>query len=402
MAEPFDPPSRLIADGALEPRRRSFEFARTVCSGFLRAELDIGTLTRARDGISWSDLRQFVYVHNLEPICHRVVGCHPTGQRLVPADLLDRWEEAYYKNVIFNAGILEFVGRIAGAATEQQAELAVWKGPIVTADVYRDIGLRIAVDVDLMCRKEHVAAVCSVLFDLGCRPADVVGPYSLAFRAPAQAIEVDLHFDLYDTVTDRRRFLAAAFRELEWLQVDETRLPAFGPEAHLTLMFAHIAKHEFRVDLRQCLDFAGALVMSVRPPRWDVLDGFLSKTGLGSEFRVLAASVAELFDLPRDKIPLLSASRPAEVERRKSLVYAHMLTIETVPPKGVAPGARLHDSYLGKARYVLRRLFPPLACLAALHDSRHPVVGLLYLPGHLRRALVRPLRSWLRGVAFVT
>ena len=374
-------------------RARSFEFARTVCHGFLTGGLNIEALRRAAHGISWRDLREFVYIHDLEPICHRVVGGHPTGTALVPADLLGHWEEAYYRNVIFNTDMFELVGRIADGARERNIELVVWKGPVAIADVYRESGLRIAVDVDVLCRRAQIAALSGLLFDLGCRPKGEVGPYSIEFRAPDLDLEVDLHFDLYDTIQDRRGFLESAFEELEWLQVEGVRVPAFSPEAHLTLVFGHLAHHELRVNLRQLLDFAGALVRGSRPPTWGTLDASLRRTGLDAEFRTLASVVATLFDLGPTGVPTFPASRSRELARATSALYHNLLSFERFRPEGLTPGTRLRTRYRDKARYLVRRLFPPPSCLAAVHNSRRPLVGLFHLPGHVCRALVGPLRG---------
>lgn len=102
----------------------------------------------------------------LEPLVHASLQ-RSTRRDRVPAQTIERLEKAYQLNVLRNAGNFGKLQQILRAFVGAGIDVIALKGVALAELVYRNIGLRVMSDIDLLVRREQLQLAAATLDGLG-------------------------------------------------------------------------------------------------------------------------------------------------------------------------------------------------------------------------------------------
>ncbi len=334
----------------------------------------VGRPGNGLSGEEWAAVAVAAQQHNLEPLLYELVE---RGQLTVPAAIRETWEKQYFGNQVFNLSLLETTAELLDTARGAGIELVVLKGPASIARYYQDPGLRVMVDLDLLCRQADLEALVRVATASGFETVGENATYHLTLRHPELGAGLELHFDLYEVIGRRSELIEEVFATCERLEVAGCSFDAPSAAADAVLQLAHILHHDQRVDLRHWLDFA----LAVRARREDAeLARWLRLADLEPEYEENQNVVARLFtDETGPGSGQLSPAVWASVE-------AGLLDRED--RRALLSGARMHSGWLDRAGYIARLLVPSPRRWRALAEAEGTAVSIA-LARHLRRALER-------------
>lgn len=337
-------------------------------------------------------LARMARLHNLGPVLHAAAeqGVLPPG-RLPPA-LLGAWEEAYFRNFVFNSRLLGRLDALLARAAELGVELTVIKGPVAIARLYRDPALRVLADLDLLCHESDLGALAGILLELGLSPVGQTSTYHQVHFDPELQAAVELHFDLYEVIDRRRELLLRIHEERELVVAGEVALYAPTIEQELTIELGHAIHHDLVVDLRRLLDLALGLRQVASSPRWDRFLDLVATSDLEPELALVCDHLRHLGLLPPDSPAGLRGSGAATPARELEELEASLLALEERSLPRALAGFAAQAGLGGRAFYLWRLLVPDRTRRRALAIGRSggPVMA---LARHLRQTVTRGWRK---------
>ena len=330
----------------------------------------------------WSAIGDAARHHNLEPLLFDLVD---RGVVTAPAGTREIWEAQYYRNQIFNHSLFEILGALLAAAAGKAVRIIALKGPVSIARRLGDPGLRVMVDMDLLCRQADLAVLAEIAIGLGFRAVGENSIYHLAFQHPGRGIGLEFHFDLYEVLAERHKFIEEVTSGAERLDVDSVSILAPPVPAEIVLQLAHLLNHDYRVDLRHWFDFALALTAFTEAKSRDgefhrELLRLLRLTDLEPEYLEASAIVSGLFGV--DLGPRARRREPA------SLAGIEAGLLDLRDDRALLAGARVHARWWARARYAARLLAPSPRRWRALAVAEGSGIGMALLR-HLSRAIGR-------------
>jgi hypothetical protein len=260
--------------------------------------------------------------HGVEPLLHALVSTGGIDGSTVPEPVREGWLAAYCLTLLTNRRRLQTLGEAFALCRDRSLDLVALKGPVHIARVYGDAGLRPMVDLDLLCREEQLAAVVDVFHALGYSPSRVTSLFHLALHHREHGEMIELHFDLYELLAERRDFLEGLFASAVDCEVAGTRLRAAAREPSIVVDLAHLVNHDLRIGLRHAVDFCGQLLDPPeraahsaswgRLPDRELLRQLLTQVDLVPEHEAVTALLAHLLELgPRFAEQRVGGAPPA-------------------------------------------------------------------------------------------
>lgn len=338
-------------------------------------------------GLNWDVLGKMAYYHNLEALLYLLINKKWLPGELIPEQLFRKWEEAYYSNLILNSEIISLLARLLKECGRKNIPVIVLKGPAALAQVYKDIGLRALADLDLLCRKKDLKALSDIAFSLGCRRQGFIRLHHLVFAQETLGIYLELHFNLYHFMKNKKRFLKFVWRKKGRVRLEGIEFPVMPLEAQLAFEAAHFLEHRASVSLKHYLDFAGKLFLLKKELGRKELKRLLELTGVKDDFISFSAALPELLGLPAEAFLFQGEPLPGNLEilRKKRLELSASIGFGN-PDAAGAELAR-QAGLIKKIVFIFKRLFPPLAAIQAAYNLPSLSKAFFWTPRHLREAL---------------
>jgi hypothetical protein len=209
----------------------------------------LGSAVRA--GLDWASLLRLAHVHGLLPLLERHLRTVAGNEvpAAVRAELAERQQASAQRSLLLTAALVEALRALADA----RIEAIPFKGPLLAATVYGDLGLRPFRDVDVLVRPGDLAGAVGRLERLGW--AVVPGQGGLAARLRCAWVSdlalsrggslLELHwkltqpyFGIADTLADVAGGLAGA-------EVAGLAVRTLPPDALLLYLCVHGATHRW-------------------------------------------------------------------------------------------------------------------------------------------------------------
>ena len=187
-------PSRLDLSSEVLPRRRS---DLRLCCAMCAA--DPGTarqlLESREESVDWLALIEAAKSYRLEMLLHRAVDAHFADFVSPPARqaLRSLYADNLARGQAMTAELLHLLGRLASA----QIPAIAFKGPVLGAQLFGDLGLRIYGDLDLLVRERDIAQVTTIMVDLGYQQGAMSLGWERSFMRAGGA-GVDVHWSISD------------------------------------------------------------------------------------------------------------------------------------------------------------------------------------------------------------
>lgn len=371
------------------PRRLAFLALLDACRLWLGTETT-GALLDAR--LDWVTFERLAFIHNLEPLLHRLQAEGRLHRTDIPVPLRDRWERQYFENFVFNTRALEIIRPLCDACADHGLSVVLIKGLVISARVYDDPALRIMVDIDMLCRPEDVAAVARLARQTGFLDGGKTAVYHSHFWHRDSNLPLELHFGLYEFLPDAGALLASVLDSIEACRLDEGCIvPAPAPHVEIAIEIAHLIHHDLRVNLKPLLDLAGGLRELPSPA---LLRQTLAEWDLVPEAVIVGDLLKKFFGV--ETVP--GGAGPSQ---DPSLIDALAANIEQ---SGTQERSALEElvtrpGWWAKIGYLRRLLEPPPDPLQTL-PGRPGRVRLSARLAHLRQTLRRGwAKAWRGGFA---
>ena len=338
-------------------------------------------------GLNWDVLGKMAYYHNLEALVYLLVKKKWFPGELIPEQLLREWEGAYYSNLILNSEIISLLARLLGECRHNDIPVIVLKGPAALALVYKDTGLRAMADLDILCRKEDLKALSDIAFSLGCRRQGFIRLHHVIFAHETLGIYLELHFNLYHFMKNKKRFLKSVWEKKERVRLEETEFPVMSLEAQLAFEVAHFLEHRASVSLKHYLDFAGKLFLLKDELDRKELERLLDLAGLREEFVSFSAALPQLLDLPPEAFLFQVEPLPGNLDILKKKKLELSASIGFANSEEAGAELKRQAGLIKKIIFVFKRLFPPLAAIQAAYNLPTLSKAFFWIPRHLREVL---------------
>jgi hypothetical protein len=360
--------------------------------------------------IDWDGVQTLAKDEGLEPLLLSVLG----GQGVLPAAVEARWRQVTFRyagrNTLIAQELADVLQQLGGAG----APAIVLKGAALAVTVYEEPSLRPMTDLDLLLRRDDVPRALQALQaagyetpvpELGLDGALEYANELVLHRPGGLEIPVELHWGLFDSPFYDRRELEAWLWEtavpgamvpgrgealpttlersnvetLERWGTSPQRARILGPEAQILHLCGHRALHHAGQGLLWLNDIAEIVAHYGDRIDWGML-----------------ARQAETFDLVlplREALPRVAegwgAAIPAATRARLQAApvspgEARAFRWMTEPDGGVALEVWSDLAGLsgpaGRARYLVKKLFPSPAYMRQRYSVEHAALLPLYYP----------------------
>ena len=156
------------------------------------------------DSINWEELFALGSRNRMLPFLYR--NLKNIQDLDIPDEVSDSLRNSYKRNASRNLFRLTAVIRIVKEFEETQIPVIVFKGPVSSSLLYKDLGLRVFTDIDMIVQADRFIDTNDVLNDIGLsseytltnRQISALRKYrnELSFSSIDGSIHVDLHWKL--------------------------------------------------------------------------------------------------------------------------------------------------------------------------------------------------------------
>ncbi len=259
--------------------------------------------------IRWDSFLELAGSHGLTAVAARVLRTHTAE---LPADFQRTLAQAERRAVQQSLRLTEVLGEVAGVMEAQGIRALAYKGPVLSAQLFREAALREAVDLDVLVSPRDVWQAVEAMSGIGFRPLRPYPPSAqgqlIRYRAEFGLMRDDLLLEVqwrlapqyfatpfdFDRAWDRRTECALGGRKIATL----------GAEDNLFALCIHGSKHHWE-RLKWVLDLDLMIRRHPDLPWASVISG-AARTGT---LRLVLASL-------RTSHALLGTPLPGELEER--------------------------------------------------------------------------------------
>ena len=338
---------------------------------------------------------------NLRGVAREEVG--------LPAWFIQELEQRRYACLARSAQVVFHLAQLLGELHEARVPAMLLKGALLAETVYADPGARSFFDVDLLVAPEDVPSAHQVLKRRGyaaMRPVDLsrpprTGPYlnSVLYGGGAPGVPpLHLHWHLvngsspFDDYVFRIR-MTDLWAEAQKIQLWDT--PVLAPQPHH--MLVQLAEHAYREGfgkLSWLVDVAWVAETIRSHARWEQILQVADDWGLSTPCYncLFLCSGLELVDVPPH---VLTRLQPSGRQGLTDRILRRTLKRPGVQPWGQLLHLANRPGLVGKVRFVMRALCPPVAELEAIYGF---APGTLTAFGYLRciahRLAVAGSKGW--------
>ena len=237
-------------------------------------------------------------------------------------------------------------------------------------------------DLDVFCPDTALAQCGRIARSLGFRQARDVYLHHVSLFHERLGVILELHFALYHWLAHRKRVADEMWTHRQWVDLEGVRLPVMSVEDQLVFGLAHIISHDYRLSLKQYLDFLAIPVLLRSEIDLARVFHVLDLADLRQEFVDLCGILTDLLGVSVD----LGAERQtadARVALRRSVVH-RAVDVGFVSPKQAGGEFERQAGLASQVRSMSRRLVPPLSALQVVYA----------LPSRRRALLMRPHYIW--------
>ncbi len=200
------------------------------------------------DHLNWESLHALAVEHGVTPLLN--LHLHAVARNSVPPDRLRQMHDLSRNNAFLNLSLAAELFRVLDIFRAADIQAAPYKGPVLAAQAYGDLALRVFSDLDLILLHRDAARACALLAEHGFQSEVSLAAVS-AGRIPGQYLFtregsraiLELHTERTLRYFPRRLNLEEMFRRLESVSVGGCEVLTFSAEDALSLLCVHGSKH---------------------------------------------------------------------------------------------------------------------------------------------------------------
>ena len=217
------------------------------------------------DFCDWEQLLKEVDVaHHITPMLFRHL--QSACADLVPDPVMERIAGIYRRNVTQTLQLTAVLIQVAESLNQAGMRWIGYKGPVLAQILYGDLGLRHAIDVDILFPQDRFDCMHEILLCHGLKTRTAVNQdddllSSLHFHSAETGVQVDVHWRLFRPYYGTRFEFDTLWERRQKVEVGGRALNALHPHDRLIVLGSHGSKHlwhhfkwlcDFRLAVDRC------------------------------------------------------------------------------------------------------------------------------------------------------
>ena len=269
--------------------------------------------------LNWTYLLKIARRHNVISLLHRSLDPSHAGR--IPGDILHQLRQTSYRVALYNTLLTQELLNLLACLEKSHISAIPYKGPVLAASVYQDLGLRQFSDLDLLVKPEDFRQAQAVLRAQGYCLQESLG-WEAHFKHGCQQLIVDLHqrttpiFFAFDLSFEH------LWSHLETLTLADSKVPQLQPEHLLLILCVNLVKDccHWKLRLVQICDVA-ELVRVYPQLDWSLVWSLAQHLGCQRLLLLALCLVQDLFDV--DFPALIQEPLHAEATVRSLAAQVH-------------------------------------------------------------------------------
>lgn len=202
--------------------------------------------------MDWSYLRSRAQRHGLTPLLYRSLKC--ARPQAVPEAILDQLRQYFLANAWRNLLLTEELLEVLDLFKTHGIPAIPYKGPVLAASIYGDLGLRQMSDLDILIPKEEILKARHLLVSLGyqtefqfanARQAAAYqrSQYELVFTRYQGKVITELKWEIVDRFFSFPMAYRGLWERLKPISLAGKEVFTLSPEDLILILCVHGAKH---------------------------------------------------------------------------------------------------------------------------------------------------------------
>lgn len=343
--------------------------------------------------INWEQMVLTSIRHKVLPLVFQnLCDCCPDS---FPEEIRTRVEESYiFENALNNHALVETLFSILSLMETHNIQVVPFKGPVLSENLFGDIGLRRYLDLDLLISKKDAVKAIDLLAGMGFIPDELQLPateekaaflerltgISLIRDISGHRVSLDLQWDIANRFARIPVDLELISDCIEEVTLSGRQVHSLSPEVLLCYLCIHGAKHRWMtLDLVCCIN---QLIQVRQDINWEQTVDFAKK--IHCQTAVLCALYLSryFFDtvLPETIVRKIESSRTVEQLAQEAAhgMIDHYHDAADMPEKFDSLLFGIQDSLWDRIRYGCRIFFLPTKKDFAVFSLPGPFLFLWY------------------------
>jgi hypothetical protein len=348
----------------------------------------------------WSMVVELAKQHNLAPLLYYNLQRMNTT---LPGDITKRLKQSFLRNMARMMAFFHDLTNLLRMMQENDIPVIVLKGAYLAEAVYKNIGLRMMGDIDIMVEKEDLVRVDKLLLAYGCIPEEhsrVIAKDQHHFRyyLPGSRLLLEIHWTIIDPTLPLRIDVGTLWSRAQPVALAQAPALTLAPEDLLLHVCVHTASHTYEMRLRMVCDINEVVRHYGTELNWQEIGARARQWGSVRAVYVILRLAQELLgtSVPAD---WLASLRPEKFDDR----YLDLVREQIFVDRAGLPDGQERSSFFNglsqlwgtkgfrsKLALLRERLLPPRETLARLYPV--PVNSwriYLYFPVYFKDILVR-------------
>jgi len=218
-------------------------------------ELNLQELSITTKQIDWDSFLKLAVKHRLISQIHKNIKYL---EKITPPEIIERFKQVKLDQTAKALNFITFVLKIHQLLKEKNIQHCFFKGPLLSYELYQDIGFRNFGDIDMLVEIARVEEAKKIIEDIGFRCINPSTSYSdrqkkinytishhYFFRNEINNVNVELHWN----ISNPKSFFNIETDEIltssEIIQVSNTDLPYISRTINLVYLAAHGSVHQW-------------------------------------------------------------------------------------------------------------------------------------------------------------
>lgn len=198
---------------------------------------------RAKSVCDWEDFLRLADIHRMTPMA----AVSLVNLNSVPASIRGRLSAEYERNVCQSFLIAAELLKVLAAFAREQITAMPFKGLMLAASAYGDLGLRACGDLDLLIQRNDLNHAMAILRTRGyqCVAFNPIETHEYTFERAADGTVLELRWvlDFIQSRYGQNLGLDWGWEGRQETQLSGTTVPCMSPEKTLIMLCMHASKH---------------------------------------------------------------------------------------------------------------------------------------------------------------
>ena len=246
------------------------------CLAISRNNIISSALAAPGEAINWDYVIILSKRHGISPLLYSSLS-KSLFLECIPGEIFRVLKDSYFSNLYRNTALWKEFGGISDLAKSAEVEFVPFKGFILAHLLYRDIGLRVLADMDIMVKQCDLPKIKAILSNRGYHETVEVNGYLFGKSiSPGLFSYIELHLSF---VPPRPNVIEIPhlWQRLRTELINGEKIDCLSHEDTFLALILHIRRHTRVLMLKFVYDIAKFLSMRVSSLDWWYIDNLVEK-----------------------------------------------------------------------------------------------------------------------------